>query len=197
MINGLKNYPELTRGIVTSVGLGDSDSGLENLSPELQPVLDPWRQPEHALLRGEFFGAVSSTVNAGGAGFRSIAGVGILTGFALLVVELIKVTTTTGFRFSLSSTFPTTNNTGLISVDGRRSQLLPFVREFEQNGAALPAAINSATFWTGSATSYEFSKPIIVPAGWCLSVYPTNDNEAITVGFWARVRRVATAELHP
>lgn len=51
--NELRRSGGLLSAIRAILGVTDPDSGVERFGETLTPVLDPWRRPEHAFLRGE------------------------------------------------------------------------------------------------------------------------------------------------
>lgn len=65
--NALRGAKRLLPGIKKILGVTDADAGVERFSETLQPVLDPWSQPDFSFPRGETRHARGIVVAAGAA----------------------------------------------------------------------------------------------------------------------------------
>lgn len=194
--NALRTYAKLLDAIRRAAGesAGTDFSGVERLSETLVPVLDIWRRPEHALLRGEKLFARRVNSAAVAARFSSVELVNPTGSQVLAVVQRIKCSSGNAIiAIDNGAALGVTATTNGIVVDGRNATL-----GFDSTctlvtgdfAATVANPQDFVTFAGGAAGASTFGSdfPWILPPGRKLFMVCDTVNTAInmTVLWWER-----------
>lgn len=199
-------HNQLLRGGLSAAlrnALDAREGGIERFGETLDPVIDLWRLPEWAFLRGERICGAAVTVNAGAAtecsavALRNPANSGML---AVVEYAIVSLTTAAGVQCQMASEAAVdavlaTDTVG-VNLDTRfANQTNPVC--FLSSGAT-PAIPIGVRFAFPTRPTY-FDTPevagVVLSPGFCLVIQNPDDAAAIHVAYRWRERKANKGEL--
>jgi len=190
-------HNELTRagrilvGIKNILGVRDTESGVERFGETLQPILDPWSQPEFAWSNRHFLRGATITDAADVANISSVLLFLPANVSTLVIVEHIFVNTSAAqtIIFAVGSLdAPDTEQAGIPRDTRDGFSTGPSVARIgPRTAAALGGDSTLLAFPTDSSFRLELHHPgIVLTQGTELVIGHAAVNRAITVAMWWR-----------